>query len=139
VLPDFKDDIAFKMTAVGGVVTIPTPVTTSDSIAGKWAGTISNAAGTFSTLVKLEIQSGCQPGIVCGKFSAPKLSCSGELFLERIDGEVFVFVEQNVTGAATCSAGGYEYLQSQPDGTLSYKFMFSPGTAEVSTGILKQP
>jgi hypothetical protein len=137
-LPDFKDDIAFKMTAVGGTISTPAPIT-SDTIAGKWNGTISSAAVTFSTQVKLEIQPGCEPGKVCGKFSAPKLSCSGELFLQEISGETFVFIEQNVTGAISCASGGYEYLQLLPDDTLAYKFAFTPGAAETSNGILTRP
>lgn len=138
-LPDFNDDIAFKMTAVGGTVSTPVPVTTTDALAGEWSGTIANAAGTFSTQVKLEIQSGCQPGKVCGKFSAPQIPCSGQLFLQEVTDETFVFIEQNVTGAASCASGGYEYLQLLPDGSLAYKFAFTPGAVETSNGNLKRP
>ena len=31
------------------------------------------------------------------------------LVLQEIDGETYVFLEQNVTGAASCTSGGYEY------------------------------
>lgn len=137
-LPDFQDDIAFKMTALGGTISDVTPAST-DPISGIWSGTISNAAGTFSTPVELDIQPACEAGNICGTFSAPQVSCSGELFFqEKVDG-TFVMIEQNVTGAAACASGGYEYLQLQPDGKLSYKFSFTPGATDTSSGILQHP
>jgi len=148
-LPDFKDAIAFKMTALAGTSATPIPpassttaamVTTTDSIAGNWGGTIANTAGTFSTALNLEIQTGCQPGQICGKFSAPWIGCSGALDLKEITGQTFVFVEQNVSGlAAACTSGGYEYLQLQQDGTLLYRFAYTAGAAVSSTGKLKKP
>jgi hypothetical protein len=138
-LPDFTDDIAFKMTAQAGPISTPESTTTTDTIAGKWSGTITNTSGTFSTPVNLEIQPGCSPGQVCGTFSAPHLSCSGALFLQEIAGESFVLIEQNVTGAASCASGGYEYLQSLADGTLAYKFSFTPDSGYSSNGILYRP
>lgn len=137
-LPDFKDDIAFKMAAVGGTISTAATATT-DPIAGKWNGTISNASGTFSTLLELEIQTTCEAGRICGKFSAPQISCSGDLFLNEIAGETFVMIEQNVTGAASCASGGYEYLQLQPDGSLNYMFAFTPGATVTSNGNLHHP
>jgi hypothetical protein len=84
-LPDFQDDIAFKMTAGMGTGLVPTltsatgtktgpaptfgSTTMTDPIAGTWSGTISNSAGSFATLVKLSIQAGCQPA----KFVEPFL------------------------------------------------------------------
>jgi hypothetical protein len=138
-LPDFNDDIAFKMTAQPGSATTSVPNINSDAVAGKWSGTITNTSGTFSTLVNLDIQAGCMPGRVCGKFSAPKLLCSGDLFLKEIAGEQFVFIEQNVTGAASCALGGYEYLQPLADGTLSFSFKLPLDLAISSKGILRRP
>jgi hypothetical protein len=138
LLPDFTDDIAFKLTALGGTISAPAVVNT-DPISGNWSGTITNTAGTFSTSVELNISGGCLPGSTCGTFSAPQVSCSGDLYLQEITGETFVMIEQNVKGAASCTSGGYEYLQLQPDGTLSYRFAFKPGEAETSTGILYHP
>jgi hypothetical protein len=138
-LPDFTDDIAFKMTAQAGSVFTPESTITTDALAGKWSGTISTASGTFSTLVNLEIQPGCSPGQVCGTFSAPELPCSGGLFLQEIAGETFVLIEQNVTGAASCTSGGYEYLQPLADGRLSYNFSFTPDSGYSSNGILHRP
>jgi hypothetical protein len=145
-LPDFQDDIAFKMTAQAGTAYISTQVPTSapaavntNAIAGTWSGTIANSTGTFSTPVKLSIQAGCQPGKVCGTFSAPQLSCNGDLFLQTINAETFLFQEQNVSGSASCLSGGIEQLQLMADGTLAYGYLTSPGSEATSTGILKHP
>jgi hypothetical protein len=71
-------------------------------------------------------------------FNAPQLSCSGDLFLIDINAETFVFIEQNVNGAASCSSGGYEYLQILGDGNLSYRFAFTYNSENTSTGILQR-
>jgi hypothetical protein len=154
-LPDFQNDIAFKMTAGMGTGTVPTlasaagtetaPALTlastslTDPIAGTWNGTISNLAGTFSTPVKLSIQGGCRSGQVCGTFSAPQLRCTGDLLLQTINGGTFLFQEQNVSGGASCLSGGFEQLQLMADGTISYEYLTAPGSAAASTGILKHP
>jgi hypothetical protein len=139
-LPDFQDDIAFKaMTQAGTVSTSSPAIISTDAIAGTWSGTISNLASTFSTSVKLSIQTGCKPGEVCGTFSAPQLPCNGDLFLQTINGQTFLFLEQNASGAASCKSGGYEQLQLLTDGTLSYEYLTTPGSAATSTGILKNP
>jgi hypothetical protein len=139
-LPDFKDDIALKMTAVSGTVSTLAPAAfNTNAIAGNWSGTISNAAGTFSTLVELSIQPDCEVGKICGKFSAPKLSCSGELFLQETKDNTFVFIEQNIKGSSSCTANGYEYLQLRGDGTLSYEYSFTLGSANRSKGVLTHP
>jgi hypothetical protein len=138
-LPGFQDDIAFKMTAQAETATVtPGVVNNTNAIAGTWSGTISNPAATFSTLVELSIQSDCEPGRVCGTFYAPQLPCSGDLFLNEIAAANFVFIEQNATGAASCTSGGYQYLQLLEDGTLSYSYS-SQSTGDSSTGILHRP
>jgi hypothetical protein len=139
-LPDFQDDIAFKMTAQAGTTTdTPTAPANTDAIAGSWSGTFTNQTGTFSTQVKLSIQPGCTLGQACGTFSAPKLPCSGDLILNEITGDTFVFSEQNATGAALCTSGGVETLQLLADGTLSYQYSPAPGAGVMSSGILKRP
>jgi len=154
-LPDFQDDIAFKMAAgmgtgtsptlasATGTETAPAPTlaytTMTDPIAGTWNGTISNLAGTFSTPVKLTIQAGCRAGQVCGTFSAPQIPCTGDLYLQAINEKTFLFQEQNVSGAAACLSGEFEQLQLMADGTISYGYLTTPGSAASSTGILKHP
>jgi len=139
-LPDFQDDIAFKISARGAVVSSPAPVNNDTGIiAGTWNGTITNTARTFSTPVKLSIQPGCAPWNVCGTFSAPQISCSGDLYLQAISAQTYFFLEQNASGSSSCQSGGYEQLQLQADGTLSYMYLTSPGSVATSTGILKKP
>jgi len=139
-LPDFQDDIAFKMTA-GSETSVTTPEVggNTDAIVGTWSGTISSSDGTFSTRLELSIQPACEAGGVCGTFSVPQLPCSGALSLQEISGDTFIFIEQNVTGAAFCVSGGYEYLQLLPDGTLSYTYSFTPGSTDTTRGILRRP
>ena len=145
-LPDFQDDIAFKMTAQAGTASTSTHASTSapaivttDTISGTWSGTISNTTKTFSTPVKLSIQAGCRTGTVCGTFSAPQISCSGDLYLQAISAQTFFFLEQNASGSSSCQSGGYEQLQLLADGTLSSSYLITPGSAASSTGILKKP
>jgi hypothetical protein len=138
-LPDFTDDIAFKMMA-GAETSVITPEVAGNTnvIAGTWSGSISNNAGTFSTPLKLSIQPDCEAGNICGTFTAPQLPCSGDLFLNEIAAAHFIFIEQHASGAASCISGGYEYLQLLEDGTLSYAFS-SQSTGDSSTGILHRP
>ena len=138
-LPEFTDDIAFKMTA-GAETSVITPegVGNTNAIAGTWSGTISSNDGTFSTLVELTIQPDCEAGNICGTFSTPQLPCSGDLFLNEITAADFIFIEQNASGAAFCKSGGYETLRLLEDGTLSYMYS-SQSTGDSSTGILHQP
>jgi hypothetical protein len=139
-LPDFQDDIAFKMIA-GAETSVITPevVANTNEIAGAWSGIISSSDGTFSTRLELSIQPTCEADNVCGTFATPQLPCSGKLFLQEISGDTFIFNEQSVTGAAFCVSGGYEYLQPLPDGTLSYTYSITPGSSDTTRGILVRP
>jgi len=139
-LPEFQDDIAFKMMA-GEVTATVTPgaAANTNSIAGSWSGTIKNQAGTFSTRLELSIQTNCEAGNICGTFSVPQLPCSGDLFLQEIDGKTYIFIEQNVTGAESCTSGGYEFLRLQPDGRLEYRYAMTAGSEFTSSGILNRP
>jgi hypothetical protein len=138
-LPAFEDDIAFKMTA-GAENSVITPEVfgNTNEIAGTWSGTITNGAGTFSTQIELSIQPDCEAGNVCGSFTTPQLPCSGDLFLNEITTAHFILFEQNVSGSAFCTSGGYETLQLLEDGALSYSYL-SQSTGDTSTGILHRP
>jgi hypothetical protein len=138
-LPEFQDDIAFKMMA-GAETSVITPevVGNINEIAGTWSGTISNNAGTFSTPFELSIQTDCEADNICGTYTAPQLPCSGDLFLNEITASHFIFIEQNASGASFCISGGYEYLQLLEDGTLSYSYL-SQSSGDASTGILHRP
>jgi hypothetical protein len=143
-LPGFDDDIAFKMISQSSSTATATPptgapvITSTDLIAGKWTGTIVGENSNFSARIDLSIQPACQVGGVCGAVSATP--CTGDLALQEIDGDTFVFVEQNMTGAATCFSGGKEFLQRQVDGTLLLRFKLTTaqGTTISSNGMLKR-
>jgi hypothetical protein len=137
-LPEFTDDIAFKLTALGGALAATSTTATTDPIAGSWSGTITNTAGTFSTPITLSLQASCEPNSICGTFNASQLSCSGSLQLAEINAGTFVFIETDVRGAVSCTGGGTEYLQLQNDGTLLYQYAPAPGAAKQSSGILQR-
>jgi hypothetical protein len=143
-LPDFNDDIAFKMISQPSSTSTVAPVTgtpvlpASNLIAGKWTGTIVGENSNFSERIDLSFLPACQVGSVCGTVSATP--CTGMLAMQEIDGDTFVFIEQNMTGAATCLSGGKEYLQLQADGTLLFRFKLTTaqGTTISSNGILNR-
>jgi len=138
-LPDFTDDIAFKMypqpgSGIAESVDTPqeNPIVTTDPMAGKWAGTITGKNSSFSTTVEISIEQNCESGNVCGTITAPLLSCSGELFLEQIRDQTYVFVEQGMTGAALCESGTYEYVHLEANGTLSLNTVYTSPSGEES-------
>ncbi len=113
-------------------------IANTDFIAGTWSGTISNPTGSFSAPISLSIQAGCEPDNVCGTFAVPQIPCAGDLYLQEIKDDVFLFQEQNTTGSANCKSGGYEELQLQAYGTLSYHYLTAPQSEATSTGILRK-
>lgn len=144
-LPNFTDDIAFKM-----VPTIDTPTGFEptrkaelpiDLIAGEWTGTITSDTSGFSTPIILSIKTGCTMGNVCGTVSVPKIPCSGNLFFKEMQGDVLIFIEQNMQGSSDCVSGGTESLQLEPEGSLSlkYKVVLDQGVNLSSSAILKRP
>jgi len=112
--------------------------TTTDPIAGTWVGTIASTDGTFSTPIKLSIRDSCGTNAVCGTFDVPQLLCSGNLFLSSVVTGTFMFAEQDNSGAASCTAGGYEYLQLQANGVLRYQFAPTQGANIISSGLLEK-
>jgi hypothetical protein len=145
ILPDFKDDIAFKLLNKSySHASLPTnlqalpvfPVNTN-SIANQWVGTISN--WNFSSNASLTIKPGCSVGIICGGVSYVIGSCTGDLFLKEIQADMFVFIEQNMTGSSSCKSGGKEFILLQPDGSLLLRYLNQPskGDVVVRGGIFK--
>lgn len=143
-LPDFHDDIAFKMMSLLYVTASDSPSSaapSTDTIAGNWTGTLISDTSGFSTQLDLSIQPGCQVGNLCGTVSTPQLPCSGTLLLTAVQSDTFIFTEQNMTGAPFCVSGGQEFLTLQADGTLSYRYKFVPaqGAMVSSSAILIRP
>jgi hypothetical protein len=123
----------------GAETSAVTPVSTgsTNAIAGTWSGTITNQAGTFSTVLELSIQPDCDTGRICGTFSTPQLPCAGDIFLSEITPSTFVFIEQNSAGSSFCVSGGVETLQLLGDGTLSYTYL-SQSSGDATIGILRR-
>jgi hypothetical protein len=146
-LPDFTDDIAFKLfvNTTGAIVPPPTPApestaiafTGTDSIAGQWVGTIFGDGSDFAAVLNVTIQPGCKVGSACGK-SATEW-CSIDLVLNEISGDTLVFAEQNSSGTSTCPPGGIDRLRLQPDGTILYRFEPGSTGGTTSNGILHRP
>ncbi len=137
-LPDFSDDIAFKLVPGAAAAAPPAGPTTTNSIAGNWTGTLTSDTSTFSTPLELAIQPGCAVGSICGTVTTPQLPCAGNLLLASINGDAFVFTEMDMAGASFCVSGGQETLQLQADGSLSYRYAYTApdGTILSSSGIL---
>jgi hypothetical protein len=129
-LPDFTDDIAFKLyvNTSGAILPAPTPAseTTSiapidtDPIAGQWVGTVFQANGEWAALLHVTIQPGCEVGNACGKSTFDW--CSIDLVLKEIDGDTLVFDEQKVGASSNCGPGGIDRIRLQQNGTLLLQF-----------------
>ena len=118
--------------------TLAPAISSTDAIAGKWSG-------SSPTLLELfRHRSSCRSRAVASQarfaehstlhnFPAPAIfPPSGQ---RR---NLFVYGAR-YDGAASCTSGGYEQLQSQADETLSYEYLTSPGATAASTGVLKHP
>ena len=141
-VPTVTKTPAVQATAVPPTPTAVPALTNADSIAGVWTGTVFPETNpNFSIQIDLSIQTGCIVGNVCGTVSTPQFPCSGNLALVAINGDTFVFVEQNMRGASVCASGGYEHLQLRSDGTLSWAFRATSASGEkiASNGVLRRP
>jgi len=113
-------------------------MTTTDSIAGQWGGIAHNMA-VFKTQWKysVTILAGCEVGQVCGTYSAPQIPCSGNLTLERIDKNIFIFSETNTSGLESCPNNNFEFMFLAPPNQLSvYTGTSSDWTAADTSGVL---
>jgi len=81
-----------------------------DMIVENWVGTTGGKGHTYTIPIEVSIRPGCTVGKVCATAAATKI-CSGDIALVKIDGNTFVFVEQNMGGESYCFSGSYDYLQ----------------------------
>jgi len=129
-LPDFIDDIAFKLhvNSTGTIVpplspapqTTPVTLTSTDPEAGTWVGTVFQVNADWAAVLHLTIEPGCRVGSVCGKSAFDW--CSIDLVLNKIDRDTLVFDQQKVSSMSNCAAGGLAHLRLQPDGTILLQF-----------------
>ncbi len=146
-LPDFSDDIAFKLYAnnTGAIIpsTKPEPepasiaLSSTEPMAGQWVGTVFEPGNGFANVLSISILPDCKVGGVCGK---SKFSwCSLDLILKDIDGDTLSFAEQNINNSAPCAVGGYDHLRLQPDGTILLNYDPGSSGAVIYNGILRRP
>jgi len=143
-LPDFTDDIAFKLLVNTSGVILPPPTppppptpiapTNTDPVAGQWVGTIFGEGGDFAAVLHVTIQPGCRIGGACGKTATEW--CFIDLVLKEIDGDTLVFEEKNVSGTSTCPAGGIDHIRLQRNGTILFRYESSIPGGAASNGIL---
>jgi hypothetical protein len=143
-LPDFTDDIAFKLFVnTTGAIIPPTtsapslPAVTlasTDPAAGRWEGTVFGEGTGFMAIVNITVQPGCKAGGVCGRSAFEW--CSNDLILKKINGDTLSFGDQNVSATSTCAAGGSDTFQLQPDGTVLFRHIRGPAGEETYSGIL---
>ena len=74
---------------------VENPIRDTTVIAGNWEGTIIGDTSDFSAELKISIQAGCSIGNICGTFSVPQTSCSGNLKLVEISYKTFYFLEDS--------------------------------------------
>jgi hypothetical protein len=104
--------------------------TTADAIAGKWSGTAKNGEGT-SFQITLEVRKSCSLKERCGSITVSHVPCEGEIFLEKIQDDVFEFHVDNFYGRSNrtvCQPGAGELFRLRPDGKLSYATSYEPAT-----------
>ena len=143
-LPDFTDDIAFKLyvNTTGAILPpqVPTPQptalppTNTDPIAGQWLGSIFSETSSWAAVLHVTIQPNCQVGRVCGVTATDW--CSIDLVLSGIQGDTLTFDEKDVSSTSTCAPGGIDHLLLQPDGTLLYRFEAGTSGGSTSNGVL---
>jgi hypothetical protein len=109
----------------------PSPVAANaDAIAGKWSGTAKNGEG-ISFQITLEVKKSCALTERCGTITVSHVPCEGEIFLEKIQGEMFEFHVDKFYGRsnrAICQPGAGELFRLRSDGKLSYTTTYEPGT-----------
>jgi MFS family permease len=113
----------------------------ADTVAGEWIGTT-----TWNDLqleTKLSIRQGCTVGGICGTTrSEGEFYCTGDLVLSRIEGDTFIFIEQDENGNAPkgCPSGAVQYLRLLSTGQLSWSISRDTGGNPGSgSGILVRP
>ncbi len=141
--------IAIILGLLGGgayVLFLPAPdeVASTDKIAGTWTGTTNwNDYQGLQTTVSIE--SGCKVGDACGTTRMDSAYwCAGNLFLSKIDGDTFTFIQTNQQGNIPdngCDNGAVETIYLLSPDRLSWSVLRSTGSnpGAGSGTLLKQP
>jgi hypothetical protein len=115
-------------------------VSFSNRSTGYWSGNILREIGAgedpLTQVVGILINSDCDTGNVCGKFSKNG-QCPGDIILQRIEGERFSFTAETQSSTTHRFGMGNQIiidLTSLPDGTL----FFVNHNGDLHSGILKK-
>jgi hypothetical protein len=143
-LPDFSDDIAFKLFVNDTGAIIPpkasppalpdVALTSTDPAAGLWEGTVFGEGTDFMAIAKITVLPGCATGGKCGTSAFDW--CSNDLALKKISGDTLTFSDLQGSASASCAAGGSDTFQLQPDGTVLFRHDAGPAGEETYSGIL---
>lgn len=85
------------------------------SFAGEWSGTMVNDSDGSETPVSITVEPTCSTGQICGSFTIPNLSCSGNLKYMQVTAGWYEFTAFTLVG----DCGNWvEYLSPQTGGDL---------------------
>ena len=91
----------------------------ADRFTGTWSGTMSfTDDATRKENIIVTIPAGCTEGGVCGDLNNTTVSCTWEMTLGKINGDVFEYTFSK-TMSGECPALGGGTLTLQSDGTLT--------------------
>ncbi len=95
------------------------PANPADRFAGIWSGSMSftDDANRKEDII-VTIPAGCTEGSVCGDLNNTTVSCTWEMTLGKINGDVFEY-KFSKTMSGECPALGGGTLTLQADGTLT--------------------
>jgi hypothetical protein len=106
----------------GGSLSVNSPVTTADVIAGRWTGQAKTSSGEFYT-INVEIRQSCRLGEKCGTISVLQVPCYGEISLKAVQNDDHEFDVSNFDARSSpkCTAGAGEHFKFLSEGRLSYR------------------
>ena len=110
----------------------PPNASSTDAVAGHWAGTARDAGGGAAFAVDVTIARGCAAGARCGTIFVANTPCRGGLYLQTVRGNDLEFRVDDFeppSDPQKCQAGAGEHLALQPDGTLLYTTSYSSARA----------
>ena len=91
-------------------------------LAGSWVGTINSSSSEFTAEIRVSISDDCEVGNICGSYMVHELPCNGDLRLESIQDNTYVFIEEFTDGADFCDSGGTEYMNLLSNETISWTY-----------------
>ena len=101
-----------------------------DALAGNWKGAVENEGSSFD--YEMRFKQVCELNSVCGSFSIPSISCSGEVAIKKISGKKYFFAVSNLSDGCGGTATE-EYVEILSPNALRF---YSDGDYGVTYGTL---